>query len=863
MAKGDLIQLDTEHFHFSVWCADISKRRRSYTRTRTKRRVPETTGTRAANHSAGTSIKFEPKIVVHALDIEGRAEVFTQTEPSDSQSEVLATNGELRSDIELHQPLFFENLQYLFEWEFSGEVQHAHVGHRLQRVADSFRFVHARRGTNARLHGTIQTGNDVGWFRLPLHVTMKDGRTFEQHISFEVLPTKMVMHSDLANMYRVIDAHVPLWRFQLAGKTEQRLERSQRRENIELLWLANFRQLREQFEHGLKVIAQSPHRRLQAHTKHVRAHRLKHRVPHKLAEKVREDFHNGRVDRRYRIENKRLSVDTPENQFIRRIVAQSRNTLQHLEARLRTHDKKPENQRLSDAFFDELRQWQAPLTNALNHTFLKEVSPYTGRHQESLVLQQKAGYSAVYRTWQQLKLYLDVLGDATSISLRSVAQLYEVWCFLRVAHILEHDLGFERIESKKATITQTGYFEFEYEDNALETMAFEHPTSKVALKLAYEPTFSRSGLSSSPPDAIHSFSSTQRPDIYLEATFPTPDSKQFVWLFDAKYRIASSSEARQDADEEPSNTAASDADTLLDSMPLELMPLDSMPPDFVPPDAINQMHRYRDALIRIRDKPQTTPDSGSIRKSRPVVGAYCLYPGFFDQRSTKNPYQHAIDEVGIGAFALLPGTDNGGAHWLREFLRAQLCLSGNNPSEQIYLREPHRIPADGMHQVRHPDLLFMASLGETSARDDGYFNAFEDGTARHYHMPVKTFGLRFSQHIAHEIRYLALAPAFEQGSHTVAVHRVWPVTSVQTMPRSALSADQTGRTYTGTEEDGKTPYYLFTLGKPVELHAPFGGIPQDAFRSSMAVTTLSKLQEADDFSTLEQVYGAVISQEFG
>lgn len=69
----------------------------------------------------------------------------------------------------------------------------------------------------ARLTGTINTGNDVGWLRLPLTFE-HNGKTQVQHIAFEVLPTKMALHQDLPAMYQAIDKVYPLWRFSLVEK---------------------------------------------------------------------------------------------------------------------------------------------------------------------------------------------------------------------------------------------------------------------------------------------------------------------------------------------------------------------------------------------------------------------------------------------------------------------------------------------------------------------------------------------------------------------------------------------------------------------------------------------------------------------
>ena len=108
------------------------------------------------------------------------------------------------------------------------------------------------------------------------------------------------------------------------------------------------------------------------------------------------------------------------------IVTQSKRQLAEFEQRLRTSNSAPDRQRLSDEFLNELHSWQKPLQKVLNQSFLKDVGSFAGVNGESLVLQQKTGYSAVYRVWQELKFYLDIFDGQANISMKSVAEIYEV-----------------------------------------------------------------------------------------------------------------------------------------------------------------------------------------------------------------------------------------------------------------------------------------------------------------------------------------------------------------------------------------------------------------------------------------------------
>ncbi|WP_420554658.1 DUF2357 domain-containing protein [Neptuniibacter marinus] len=865
----ELIRLQTPDFEFSVWANDISQRLRVYQNTVAHRAS-------ANDVQPSYELRFAPAAQLsNAIEPQGLvADGLVQSGLDESdlaENDLVANDLAKHAELTLNSPLFFENTQYQFEWVFFSEVTNARLTHRSQNVNEAFRFapeVKTARGVvPARLTGTINTGNDVGWLRLPLTFE-HNGKTQTQHIAFEVLPTKMALHQDLPAMYQAIDKVYPLWRFSLVEKTEQDAAISQQRGHFPLMWLANFAALRERFEQGLKVICAAPHSRLQPTVANIKAAKLKGRLPHKLAEKVKQDFVNGQYDKRYAVEKKQLSVDTPENRFIKMAVSKSKRQLAEFEQKLRQSNQAPERQRLSDSFLNELHSWQQPLQKVLGQSFLKEVGAYTGLSRESLVLQQKTGYSAVYRIWQELKFYLDVFGNQSSISMKSVAEIYEVWCFLCLKQILEQDLGFELVENSATKLAQNDFFEYQLKDGFAGAFRFKR-SDGVTARLAHEPKFTKKGQS------IRSYLVNQEPDIVLEVTLPksahltkadSSAEKQFIWLFDAKYRIKTEKNRFDDSNEDIESK------------------------DYVPDDAINQMHRYRDALIRLSEprlseprlseSPSSKIEGQPAKKSRPVFGAFALYPGFFDQATTPNPYAAAIEEVGIGAFALLPSQDEpsqtdptqtksrySGHQWLLEFLQAQIGTAPNaqtgqnneamypvaGMAERLYVQEAARIPYYGMRQVLYPDLTMTVALGGQRGRDNGYFEQFEQGTAQWYHLPQSTFLQKFKQHIAEEIRYLALASTSDTQSSTKQIDKLWPVKRVTVLPRYAITEDQAGK-----KSGSADLYYLFELGKPLSLQTPVTNVPHRPMKNSMKLTTLTRLESVTKFTEVEKVYEAAM-----
>ena len=117
----------------------------------------------------------------------------------------------------------------------------------------------------------------------------------------------------------------------------------------------------------------------------------------------------------------------------------------------------------------------------------------------------------------------------------------------------------------------------------------------------------------------------QRPDILV--TIKKKDGFVLTYLYDAKYRVQD--DARDgELDEGVSIDVA----------------------DYPLPDAINQMHRYRDAIYYSM-KTEVRPSA------KEIIGGYILFPGRVvgDEIYGRYFYQ-SIRKVNIGAFPLLPAT---------------------------------------------------------------------------------------------------------------------------------------------------------------------------------------------------------------
>jgi predicted component of viral defense system (DUF524 family) len=711
------------------------------------------------------------------------------------------------------EPFLFENKLYEFEFTFDEsplENNPPVVQHQSKAIEECFRYS----PRTEMLRGSVNFGNDIGRCNLTLKY-YQDGKWQKTILSFDVLPTKMDLHHDYQTISKNIDDVYPLWRFALANKTTMAMGQSQRKKDkFELLWLAHFKQCQADFEQGIKRIINAPHSRLTKINKACRLDQLSNRLSPKVEQKAKQAIIEQQFNKRINITKQKLTVDTKENQFIKMALLHCKRQLSLIDQKI----KSCKDNKLSQSYTDEFSQWQKSITKQLNQPLWQEVSSFTGLSASSLVLQQRSGYAKVFSIWQILKKYLDKLAGNTEVSVKSIADLYEVWCFIAIKDIIKL-LGFVEVKANKTKL-KTVALELNFDkknaknDALASSFVFERDDG-TRLRLVHEPLFKEKSV------PVKAWLGEHKPDILVEVTLPSENgvpSEQFYWLFDAKYRI--------------------DQNVNGDEAPI---------------DAINQMHRYRDALIHLHDT------DGFEQKSRPVFGAFALYPGFFEQSNADNPYAEAIEQIGIGAFALLPSNDNqqDGKFWLKNFFTQHLCRKTKNvnydirENEQYFIQESVRIPYKGTEVIRHQGLTLVAPIIENGTRTNLYTNAARTGTLQGYHTQLlATNRQSVHRNIVREIQYIALAVSEANGEITQQIKYLYPVLNIVLKPRSEISAEISGRK---NENSSNDKYWLFTLGKAIRLPHILSK-PTDIAQFKFKITDTKSLRAVSRWQDIEQKY---------
>ena len=605
--------------------------------------------------------------------------------------------------------VFFDNAEYPIWVEFGLHVSKAQFGSMLQADNDRFSF----RGHT--LAGFVNYGNEIGRSELQLVYNIgKEQRHFK--LGYEVLSTKLNYHEHWKKIIEDIEAEYRMLSLDYMKRTFHGFTPDTTGDTPELIWWSIFAKEQETFIKACRGIIERPRRRLRGYEVYLRADKLK-RVPtnieNELAEHRKEQAHL------YRIEEHIQSNDTQENRFLKYALGQIAGKYETLKRRIEAIKN------TSDTLKKEMDSVQKDLTHLKRHPFFRTVGRFKGLTQESLVLQRATGYSQVYRTWNLLRRAYSLNDGMYRLQSKDIATLYEIWCFIEVSHIVKEQLGIDVDVDHRNRMEMNGVFTWELGKGEHSRILFRKDGVELA-ELVYNPKHTEKENDSISMEHLVVPTVPQKPDIVLQLTKDDIEKgMKMTYLFDAKYRI-------NDRTNEGVDT----------------------PPD----DAINQMHRYRDAIYY---KDNQNAD-GKLKKE--VIGGYILFPGNGDPLEVaKAKFQQSLDEVNIGAFPLRPN-DVENRKLLVHFIKELINMKSAATISKV-------IPQKGTF-MEVGDRVLIGLVRESSRKN--YLKKFEDGKADLYYT-----GPSFPTTIAlHNLHYFV--PYFKDKG----IRDVYEITRVRTIKGS-------------------------------------------------------------------------------
>lgn len=582
-----------------------------------------------------------------------------------SVKRTLAADHEI--DIEqgiLAPATFFDNADYPIWIEFKDYVKDAQFGSILQNDNDRFSF---RRHI---LAGFINYKNEIG--RSEIQIIYKvDKETRAFRFGFEVLSTKLDYHEHWRTIVEDIEREYRMLSLDYMRRTFHGFSPDQNGEHPDIVWWSVFEGEQQKFIKACKSIIDRPRHRLHGEEVYLRADKLK-QTPHYIENKLAE--HRKEPAYLYRVEQHILSNDTQENRFLKFALHQISKRYEDLRQRIEAVKT------ASDTMKSAMLATSETLKRLQHHPFFRTIGRFKGISQESMVLQKATGYSQVYRTWNLLRRAYSLNDGLYRLQTKDIATLYEIWCFIEVSHIVKAQLHLddEDVEHRNR-MEMNGIFSWELGKGEHSRILFRKDGVELA-ELVYNPKNTDKENDNVGMKDLVVPTVPQKPDIVLQLTKnDLQQGMKMTYLFDAKYRIDGKGKGV----------------------------------DVPPEDAINQMHRYRDAIY-YKDY-----DTNALKKE--VIGGYILFPGDGEPNDVAvSKFYKTIKEVNIGAFPLRP-KDVENRKLLENFIDELIHTKS-------YETIAHVIPQKGAY-VEVGNRVLIGLVKE----DNRLFQAFMDGTATLYY----------------------------------------------------------------------------------------------------------------------------------
>jgi len=587
----------------------------------------------------------------------------------DEEDDLVIKNGEKAPAV------FFDNTDYPIWVEFKNYVTNARFASALQYDNENFSF---RRGI---LAGFLNYGNDIG--KSEILIDYKIGSELRHfRLGFDVLSTKLNYHEHWRKIIEDIESEYRMLSLDYMKRTFHGFSPDSNGEKPDIIWWSIFANEQKKFIKAVRSIIDRPRHRLHGVETYLRADKLT-RIPvgieNELAEHRKEPAHL------YRVEQQVQSNDTQENRFLKYALGQVTSKYALLKSRIESLKE------ASPEFKAEMREMLDTLKHLQRNPFFRTVGRFKGLNQESLVLQKATGYSQVYRTWNLLRRSYSLNDGLYRLQSKDIATLYEIWCFIEVSHIVKELLGTDVDAEHRNRMEMNGFFTWELGKGEHSRILFKKDGVELA-ELVYNPKHTDRENDRISMENLVVPTVPQKPDIVLQLTKNDLQSNmKMTYLFDAKYRI----EGRVNG-----------VDT---------------PPD----DAINQMHRYRDAIYY---KEHSTNE---LKKE--IIGGYILFPGDGEKADVEvSKFYKTIDEVNIGAFPLRP-KDKENRELLVKFIKSLINTKSSTTISNV-------IPQKGAF-VEVGNRVLIGIVKPSNRK--GYYEDFENGCATLYYT-----GPKFSSTIA-------------------------------------------------------------------------------------------------------------------
>ncbi len=481
---------------------------------------------------------------------------------------------------------------------------------------------HLRSGDDSRntiisnggeLYGSLNFHNQVGMTDFCFTYKVKgDNQPKQLKFVTEVLSYKLDYRSDLKTIISDIENEYAMLCTSFLKDTYLSMRRGTGESNP-LIWWQIFKSCYAEITKAARQIIDRPKRRLRAVTRYERAERMAF-MPREMENEYQ--MHKENPAYLYRTEDMLLSHDTIENRFLKYALREMQRRFSVVKEHIMTAMHLDNPMRIDSS----LEDMETELLRLCNHSFFRGVGWFKGFSQDNLVMKQARGYKTIMEKWVELQQGYELEEGMRKLEVKDVCDLYEIWCFIKVKNIVEDTLRQLGKASRPMVNGRDVSADFIPQLVYGGSVSFINHDGVELASVCYNAEVEKQRENSA-ISGTSTMTTIQRPDIVLRLSKQREAGMKYTYLFDAKYRIDDKQDrARYD-----------------------------VPPE----DAINQMHRYRDAIYYTEEGQ----DRAHLKKE--IIAGYVLFPGripleAMDEEKGDYYYQKSNRLIGIGAFPLRP-----------------------------------------------------------------------------------------------------------------------------------------------------------------------------------------------------------------
>jgi hypothetical protein len=525
-------------------------------------------------------------------------------------------DGSWRTDRPAGPPLY-EETSYTLTVVAANPAQRPIVRHRDPTLIRGLKGI---RGRGDVVTGALNFRSQVG--RTMFEVVVGDATV---QIEVEVFPAKLDYRTDYEDLLREVEgaARALVLEYLRATQRSGAVEHHTPGQPVD--WLILLRNEAADLERALNRIAMSPHRELARTIDYQRAERIRRPTP--LTRRAVQRG-QGRGEKTMMPSGLTLrsqlpaaptveTLDTAENRWLRAQLDAITRTVAELRSRAARpgqSDEQPDGR--AAAIDNELRALEERLAPFLAMSPLTDATGPVRADFASLTLLGAEGYREAYQSILRLRMALRVYGETVDLAVKDISELYEIWCYLAVVRLVAEVLDV-RADPADIFLLDPAGVRVRLRKGTTSSITLPYAAGRV--RVAYNRQFP--GLTGA-----------QKPDVVIEIV--RDDMPTVMLVLDAKYRL--------DASEEYVSAFGGPS---------------------APIDAINQLHRYRDAIVL----------AGEHRPpARVVVRGVALFPlgetasaGYLSHR-----LRESLDVLGVGALPFLPRNQTWVSTWIRSIIEA-------------------------------------------------------------------------------------------------------------------------------------------------------------------------------------------------